>query len=109
VEHKTKLIAHTVPNDNIWQLGHHSLCSRIHEVQSAPVIRLLESVLVRESTLDNQYSSRIQLEWCCVVLHRIALLVEASPVDTDHDPSVGEQDVGLLERLDVLIYVLLLV
>lgn len=31
------------------------------------------------------------------------LLVKSSSVDADHDPRIGEQDIGLLEILDVFI------
>jgi hypothetical protein len=42
-------IANPICNDYVWQLSHHSLGSRVHEIESTSIIGLLERVFVRES------------------------------------------------------------
>lgn len=66
------LVADAIGDGDVWELRHDGTSSGVHEIKSPAVIGLLPAIFIGE--------------FC-----------EASAVDADHDPCVGEQVVGLLK------------
>jgi hypothetical protein len=88
-------ITDPVGNDNVRQLSHHSLGSRVHEVERSAIIRLFEGVFVGESTSVLAFEG--------MGTRAGDKLVKTAAVDTDYNPRVWEQKVRLLKGLYVFV------
>lgn len=94
-------IADPVGNGDVWELCHDCPGSGIHELKSPPVVWLLKAILAREPRWIRQDRSvACNMKKECVV-KGAAVLSEAPPIDSDDDPRVWEEIVGLLKLLDV--------
>lgn len=88
------LIAHSICDSDVGELGHDCPSSSIHKFERPLVVRFLEAIFCREPVTVRCVNAPGGV--------KPFILGESTAIYPDHDPCVWKEIVGLLELLYIL-------